>query len=230
MDLFSMHHPEDVEIEESAYYWWYRFLQKVDGYGPSHPLWDEFGDVTQDFWDWWIAVERIFMTGLPPGVVTLESDAEIEEARKEGALIVRVDPKCTRHYLRFSFEDFMKEEDITDSPGRKKHEQEILMAQRGFATRPEVRGLEKCWRVHELRTSEPNLSLYEIGIRLNLNPNAVVKKGMLKKERADKINVMNATVGRYWRNALSIIEHVGKGKFPVLAGRKASNLRGPETG
>ena len=217
-----MHYPEDGKIEESAYYWWYRFLQKVDGYGPSHPMWDEFRDVTEDFWDWWIATEDIFATGLPPGVEALASDADIEAAKKEGALIVRVDPKCTRHYLRFAFEEFLKEEDITDSPGRKKHEHEIQMAQRGFASRPDVRGLEKSMKVYELRIAEPGLSLYEIGVRLKLNPNAVVKKGMLKKERADKINVMNATVGRYWRNALSIIEHVGKGKFPVLAATKAS--------
>lgn len=217
-----MHYPEDRKIEKSAYYWWYRFLQKVDGYGPNHPLWDEFGDVTQDFWDWWIAVERIFMTGLPPGVVTLASDAEIEEARKEGALIVRVDPKCTRHYLRFAFEEFLKEEDITDSPGRKKHEHEIQMAQRGFASRPDVRGLEWCMKVYEKRKAEPDLSLYEIGVQLKLNPNAVVTKRMLPKIRAGKINVMNATVSRYWRQALSIIEHVGQGRFPVLAGKKKS--------
>lgn len=216
MDLYWMHYPEDGKVEKSAYYWWYRFLQKVDGYGPSHPMWDEFGDVAQDFGDWWIAVERIFMTGLPPGVVRLVSDAEIKEAQKEGAMIVRVDPQCTRHYLRCSFDAFMQDEDITDSPGRKKHEQETQMAQRGFATRPEVRGLEKCWRVHELRTAEPNLSLYEIGIRLNLNPNAVVTKRMLPKIKAGKINVMNATVSRYWRQALSIIDHVGRGEFPVL--------------
>lgn len=217
-----MHYPEDGRLEESAYYWWYRFLQKVDGYGPSHPLWEEFGDVTEDFWDWWIATESIFATGSPPGVVALASDADIEDARKEGALIVRVDPKCTRHYLRFAFDEFMNEENITDSPGRKKHMQEIQMAQRGFASRPEVRGLKMRWKVYELRTAEPGLSLYEMGVRLKLNPNAVVKKGMLKKQRSDKINSMNATVSRYLRQALSIIEHVGRGEFPVLAGKKKS--------
>lgn len=215
-----MHYPKDGKIAESAYYWWYRFLQKVDVYGPSHPLWDEFGDVTQDFWDWWIAVERIFMTGLPSGVVKLASDAEIKEARKKGALIVRVDSKCTRHYLRFAFEEFLKEEDITDSPGRKKHEHEIQMAQRGFASRPEVRGLKNIMKVYEKRTADPSLSLYEIGVQLKLNLNARVKRGMTPKERADKINSLNATVSRYWRQSLSIIEHVGRGEFPVLAGKK----------
>lgn len=220
MDLNTKHEPRDGDFEESAYYWWYRFLQKVEGYGPSHPMWEEFGDVTQDFEDWWIANEDIFATGLPPGVETLASDADIRIAKKEGAIIVRVDPKCTRHYLRFAFEEFLKEEDITDSPGRKKHEHEIQMAQRGFASRPEVRGLKKIMKVYEKRTAEPNLSLYEIGVQLKLNPNARVKRGMTPKERADKINSMNSTVSRYWRQALSIIEHVGRGEFPVLAGKK----------
>lgn len=219
MDLYWMHYP-DGKIEDSAYYWWYRFLQKVDVYGPSHPLWNEFGDVTQDFRDWWKAVELIFMTGLPSGVVKLASDTEIEEAKKKGALIVRVDSKCTRHYLRFAFEEFLKEEDITDSPGRKKHEHEIQMAQRGFASRPEVRGLKNIMKVYEKRTADPSLSLYEIGVQLKLNPNARVKRGMTPKQRADKINSLNATVSRYWRQALSIIEHVGRGEFPVLAGKK----------
>lgn len=224
MSLFSRHEPKEDEAlwKDSAYYWWYRFMQKVPDYGPAHPLWEEFGDVTQGFWDWWIKHELTFAPGLLPGVALLETEEDFETARKEGALFVRVDPNNTRHYLRFAFESFMQEMDIPDTPGRKKHTDEDRMAKRPFENRPEVRGLEKAFRVYELRTAESELSLYDIGVRLNLNPNARVKKGMTPKERADKINSMNATVSRYWRHAQSIIEHVAEGQFPVLASKKSS--------
>lgn len=193
-------------------------MQQLSGYGPKHRLWDDFGDVSGDFWDWWIDHESMFWPKGSLGVWEQETDEDVKRARAEGAFIVSVDPTQTKDRLMFDFEEILREKGITKT-GRRSLQRENDESKYPFATRPECRGLKNMFRVYELRTNEPELSLYDIGVRLELNPNALIQRGMTPKQRADKINSMNATVSRYWRNAVSIMEHIGEGQFPVLAGK-----------
>lgn len=88
MQTFEQNYPESGALEKSAYYYWYLYMQTLDDYGPAHPLWADFGDVSVDFEDWWFDHENMFWPGEKMGVWELTSDDEIEQARNEGAFIV----------------------------------------------------------------------------------------------------------------------------------------------
>lgn len=219
MDLFNLHEPDD-DLEASAYYWWFRFLQllqKHEVYGPEHPLWDEFGDASEDvdFWDWWDRNFLIFQSG-QLGIWGVETPEDIEQARQDGAFLIRIDPGCTREYLRDLFEDLLNEKGIGLTSGRRKHQYEVMNAKRPFERRPDVRSLKKSFEVLELRMRDETLTLYEIGKTLELNPSAVFKDDDPPTEKAAQRNRMNATVGRYWKWGRCILAGVSAGKFPVM--------------
>lgn len=218
MDLFEQHEPEEGALEESAYYYWYLFMREVEDYGPKHPLWKDFGDVQKPFWDWWCDHgEDIFMTGAESGVEELASDEDIQRARAEGAYLVRVDPDCTRDYLMFVFQDFLDEKGIRKKPGRRKHKDEMKFARYPFYQRPDVESLRVALDVWKLKQKKPKVSLYEIGRRLGLCPDHLLKDDNdpdNDPDKVDKLNVMNATVSRYHRWAKYLIANVGRGEFP----------------
>lgn len=210
------HYPEEGKFENSAYYYWYLYMREVGDYGPKHPLWEDFGDVQMPFWDWWCAHgEDIFATGEKSGVEELVSDDDIQQARSEGAYVVRVDPDCTRDYLMFYFQDFLDEKGIRPTAGRRPHKDEVKFARYPFYQRPDVKSLRITLDVWKLRQQQPKPTLYEIGRKLRLNPSAVIND---KKDtdaiKADKKNVMNATVSRYLKWATNIKENVAKGISP----------------
>lgn len=214
MDLFMQHYPEEGKFEKSAYYYWYLYMQLVEGYGRDHPLWKDFGDVQMPFWDWWCAHgEDIFATGEKPGVEELVSDDDIQQARSEGAYVVRVDPDCTRDYLMFYFQDFLDEKGIRPTAGRRQHKDEVKFARYPFYQRPDVESLRMALEVWKLKQLKPKVSLYKIGSRLGLCPDHVLN-GDDDPDKADKLNMMNATVSRYHRWAKYLIANAGRGEFP----------------
>jgi len=232
MDLIFLHNPEefpeDRPLEDSAYFWWFRFMQlaqKKGLYGPTHPLWDEFGDTLTtgapldedetDFWHWWNRNQLSFQSG-QLGVWVIETDEEIATARKEGAVLIRLDRECTRDYLRFNFEETLKELNIGMNPGRWKHQHEVMNAKRPFAKRPEVRSLEKSFKVLEKRLQRPQPTLYDVGKELKINPDAVYKDSDIRSQKSAQTNRMNATVSRYERQGKKILAGVLEGKFPVM--------------
>lgn len=230
MNLFFQHYPKEGEFEDSAYYWWYRYMQLVDGYGPKHPLWKDLGDVQMPFWDWWCAHgEDIFATGEKMGVAELVSEDDIQQARADGSYVVRIDPDCTRDYLMFYFKDFLDEKGISKTVGRRKHKYEIKFARYPFYKRPDVTSLKKALDAWQLRRDEPKASLYQIGVCQGLNYDAIVNEiHDTAKTKTGKRNVMNATVSRYLRWADNITANVGKGEFPNNTKQKPATNTPPE--
>ncbi len=222
MDLFDRHYPEEGRFEESAYYYWYRYMNLVEGYGPRHPLWVDFGDVKMPFWEWWCAYgEDLFMTGEKPGFQVLASERDIQDARKDGAYIVRIDPDCTRNYLMFYFREFLREKNIREVAGRRLLKEEMKFARYPFYQRPDVKSLRislDAWELRKKMTGPENKkhvhTLYQIGCLLKVNPSAVIKKNDVATDRLLKKNVMNATVSRYLKWAENIKKNVAKGIFP----------------
>lgn len=227
MDIFDLHYPESgaskEKNEKSAYYWWYRYMQLVDGYGRKHPLWKDFGDVRKPFWDWWCDHgEDIFMTGAKSGVEEATTDEEIAQARAEGAYIVRVDSNCSREYLERTFRAFLDEKKFSKRPGRKKatEETEFEPARRPFEKTPDHRSLANSFKVLEKwlekERNNEKMTLYEIGAAVGVNPSAIIQKGDPPSTQRDKKNSMNATVSRYLKWGKSILAGVSIGKFPVM--------------
>lgn len=216
MDLFTKHYPRKGKLEESAYYYWYLYMQRLDGYGRRHRLWKDFGGVNMPFWDWWRTHEELFRTGAKYGVLELKTDAEIREARSEGAYVVRIDPECTREYLMRYFREFLDEKKIHKGVGRRKHQDEVKYANYPFYKRPDVKSLRISLDVWNLRHQQPKPTLYEIGVKLKLCPNHVINdKKDVQAVQTDKMNVMNATVSRYLRRAETTLLYIGGGLFPV---------------
>jgi len=205
--------------KESVFFHWYRFLQLVDGYSETHPLWKDFGDIQLPFHDWWDEVQLVFLSGSEWGVIQLNSDDEITEARAEGALIVRVDRSCTREFLMEAFLETLAEEGIGKQRGRRKHAEEEgfskYPAKYPVYQRPNLRVLNIIYEVWIARhLTQPQPSLYEVGCKLKLNPSAIHTRRDSAKVKEDKTNSMNATVSRYERYARNIIKNVGQGVFP----------------
>ena len=216
MSQFVLHYPEEGKLEESAYYYWYRYMQLVENYGSQHPLWNDFGDVKMPFWDWWCAHgEDIFMNGEKDGVKRLDSNQEIAEARSDRAYIVRIDPDCPRDYLMYAFNLFLDENGIHPRTGRKPHKEEVRFCKYPFYRRPDIESLKNTLKVFEARQRKPRPTLYEIGRQLGLRPEYDIKEDEDTSETKElKRNRMNATVGRYHRWATYIKANVATGIFP----------------
>ena len=240
MDLFTTHYPLRNRYRQSAYYYWYRFMQLVPGYDAEHPLWADFGDVRMPFWDWWVEHgEGLFIVGSERGVWQIDSDDEIAEARREGAYLLRVDRNCTREYLLSTFRGFLEENKISASPGRRRHGEEVKFARYPFHQRPDVatlRTILDVWQRRHPRLAGGHLSpkrtrnaptLYSVGLALGLGK--AVNADDAKEDRMKARNVMDATVSRYERWGRSIIENVGLGIFPKLtaaSARSSSRAKG----
>jgi len=220
MDLFTKHYPDKENIEASAYYYWYAFMQKLDDYGPKHPLWKDFGDIRQPFWDWWIERgEDLFMTGSKLGVMRLENDEEIATARAEGAVLLRVDTDCDRGYLLDVFKELLDECKVVNTPGRKKHQREVLFAKYPFHQRPDVDTLQKTLTVWNLRhppASVKRMKLYEIADLLMIESKYDESAKECSYSRLLKRQVLTAAASRYERWARHIIKNVGLGVFPKM--------------
>lgn len=216
MDQYLKHDPNRVKKEDSAYYYWYLYMQLVKFYDEEHPLWEHFGNVDIPFKKWWLRHEDVFMTGLELGVWEIETIKELKEAHEQGAIILRLDKDCSRKYLLECFKEILDDHEIAMKPGRKNHKTETKMAVRPFYQRPDVRLLKKTYDVLILRSRRPTPTLYEIGCILKLNPSAELV-GENDPNKFDKINTMNATVGRYLRQANQIKLNVAKGDFPKFS-------------
>lgn len=214
MDLFTQNYPEEGNFEKSAYYYWYLFMQLIEDYRRGHPLWKDFGDVRMPFWEWWVAHgEDLFATGQKYGVLELVTNGDIQQARSEGAYLLRIDPDCTRDYINLMFRDFLDEKGISKGAGRKQHKDEVKLARYPFYQRPDIDSLKKSLDAWKLRHQHPRPTLYNIGLQLGLCPDHIIE-GKDDLNKASKLNVMNATVSRYLRWAENIKQNVAKGIFP----------------
>jgi hypothetical protein len=217
MDLYIKHSPRKGQLEESAYYYWYLYMQLIEGYGRKHRLWKDFGDVQIPFRDWWLShEEKLFRTAERYGILELKTAKDIHEARLDRAFMVRVDPDCTREYLIHYFKEFLNEKNIRIGAGRRKHQDEVKHAKYPFYQRPDVKSLRISYEAWTLRHQVPKLTLYEIGIKLNLSPNNVInEKKDTQAIKTAKRNCMNAMVSRYLRRAETIMHFIEAGLFPV---------------
>lgn len=215
MNLFFENDPDEVGFEQSAYYYWYLYMQLVEDYGRSHPLWKDFGDVQRPFQDWWDERgDYLFFVEEPLAVDELKSNKDIQKARAEGAYIVRIDPDCSRDYLNFHFQIFLDEKGIRTKTGPRKHKEKSKRARYSIEHRPHIATLKTSLAAWKLRREHPELSLYEIGCKLNLCPNNIIDEHVVDLNATSKKNVMSSTVSRHLRRARNILKNVSIGVFP----------------
>jgi len=67
-----------------------------------------------------------------------------------------------------------------------------------------------------LNTGRRRKTYYQIGVELKLVPSAMPtsEERARKLPNADKINVMNVAVSRYYKRGAAMVKNAGKGRFP----------------
>lgn len=215
--------PTVKRLESSPYYWWWQYLRRSQDYkrccaqrgrGALSKLYAEFGDVhSSDFADWWLERGRgLFSEPLTFTRTRVASSAE--ELRAEdfkSALVVVIPLHYTKRMARKRFGELLRRH----HPGRRSRtDLKKSRAKYPLWTEPNVRALKKTLSVYDLRFSEPDLSLYEIGERLHLQDEYVHTPGDTQYDVRYKRRLLGIVVSRYLRHAEAYIKNVAKGHFP----------------
>jgi len=219
-------HRSGVHPKQSVYYWWYEFLKRNEEYrrcckskgkGRLAKLYKDFGNVfTKSFLEWWYEDHRgvrLFAEPLEPVTMgELNRPAEWDPRwTREGVMVVVVPLSAPKRRIKRWFNRLLAYRH-TGKPGHptKSESGAIYKVYKRFS----VPSLEQMLLVYDLRQSEPDLTLAELGKRLELVETAMPKFGDSIDLLARKRRIMAATVSRYLRNATAMIGNTGKGKFP----------------
>lgn len=201
--------------QRSVYYYWWLFLKEHEGYraccdaggeGEYAELYADFGDVRDDdFMKWWKRGGRLLFCIPQDDPIRIYGSAGFnltDESRVVVSLPVDRDVDDVLAELKLLLKPLRKQVAVRETDKRARYE---------VATKPVLTSLHQHWQVYRLRKQNPDMKLHEIGDEI----------GILVDERnfADPVQVKAVTVSRYYRQATTLIEYVGKGLFPIT--RKA---------
>ena len=210
--------------EGTVYYWWWSYLKRNQEYlicceklgkGKLAALYKDFGDVRGDsFKAWWIQGGR---------GAHLFADPQAEDSIRvmetgQGALdpteafTVSIPLYLPKKTILRSFKELLDER----HQGKRGHQ----LAKRSKARyqvkgQPNVPAIKQALEVYDFRLANTDLKLWEIGDAIpRLKMANKLKTSDTTSERADKRNVLAATVSRYLKRAESSIKNTEKGVFP----------------
>jgi hypothetical protein len=185
------------------------------GKGKLATLYKEFGDVRGDsFQKWWMEGGRGAHLFADPQA---EDSIRVMETGQEAldpseAFTVSIPLYLPKKTILRRFKELLDER----HQGKRGHQ----LAKRSKARyqvkgQPNVPAIKQALEVYDFKLANPDLKLWEIG-------NAIPRLQMFNKlkandtpsQRADKRNVLAATVSRYLRRAESSIKNAEKGVFP----------------
>lgn len=243
---FPFHHPvfgtknkpKPIESwQNTVYYCWWEYLRRHDGYkkcclrggtGAFSRLYEDFGDVhATDFKTWWSEGSRCVRLFAEPksdsrfGVLT--EPPLPDDFNNENLLFLQVPLNFPKRFLKQRFNEALDEH---HDGGRGKQYARKSKAAYPVTGQPNIDALRLILKVHDLKLAEPKLPLWQLAIRLNLFR---LEQGQTKPA-ADRLNVITAVMSRYLKKAKTIIENVGKGKFPYdRVPRKAAIVDQPSS-
>ena len=202
--------------EASWFYWWYEYLKRHKGYrncckrkghGAYSGLYRRFGNIHRVPFDrWWPDHEWLFY-GLD--FVAVYHHRLKELFYWEGIapnVLLEVDLRWPKRQIQKEFNELLRK---LHSGRRGRPKWNDAACDYPLYCRPDVRSLEKMLKIYDLRENT-DLTLWEIGEKLNLNPSEM----SAGKDDKDRRRVMTALVSRYLRHAKIIISNTGKGIFP----------------
>jgi hypothetical protein len=210
--------------EGTVYYWWWAYLKRNQEYlncceksgkGRLSRLYKNFGDVRGDsFQKWWMEGGRGAHLFADPQA---EDSIRVMEIGQEAldpseAFTVSIPLYLPKKTILRRFKELLDER----HQGRRGYQ----LAKRSKARyqikgQPNVPAIKQALEVYDFRQANPDLKLWEIG-------NAIPRLQMANKlnssdtdsERADKRNVLAATVSRYLKRAENSIKNTTLGIFP----------------
>jgi hypothetical protein len=223
-----------VWYEDSIYYFWWRFLRLHEGYrktcerggqGPYSKLFADFGDVhtTDVFQRWWSEGNRgaqLFAEPPSPGTVELLTRSRLETLSagwdEDRYLVIGIPLRLPKAFIQRKVSKLVRQHH------QRKRGQRLLGESRAkypVAGQFSIKALRSILDCYELRHSQPDLPLWAIAqkvgfMKTRLTPEDLRTRGT--GEASDKRLSMTSATSRKLKQAKSIIEGVGKGRFPIL--------------
>lgn len=197
--------------QRSVYYFWWIFLKEHEGYmatcaaggkGPCAKLYEDFGDVRGDnFMRWWKKTGRYLFCEPQEEPIHVHPSAEFrmdDPTRVVVSIPVNRDVDDMLAELKQLLKPLRKQLPVRHDDSQPRYP---------VLAKPVLSSLHQHWEVWQLRKQHPDKPLHEIGDLAGL----VVDD----KEGADPKQVKAITVSRYLKQARCLIEHVGRGQFPI---------------
>jgi hypothetical protein len=157
--------------------------------------------------------EDLFTWGTSDGVWPIETIDQFHQAIENKWAVVKVDLSCPMDYLKFYFDDFLRERGIGKRGPHKAGKWILEPAKYPLASRANIRALNMTLKVYDLRRQMPEASQWEIGVEAKVNLNQIPRRRSARPD-SDQRRVLTATVSRYLRRAGDIIRNVEVGVFP----------------
>lgn len=210
--------------EGTVYYWWWVYLKRNQEYlnccekggkGKLAVLYKDFGDIRGDsFQKWWMEGGRGAHLFADPQA---EDSIRVMEIGQEAldpseAFTVSIPLYLPKKTILRRFKELLDER----HQGRRGYQ----LAKRSKARyqikgQPNVPAIKQALEVYDYRIANPDLKLWEIGNAIpRLQMANKLKSSDTDSERADKRNVLAATVSRYLKRAENSIKNSSLGIFP----------------
>ncbi len=210
--------------EGTVYYWWWEYLRRnaeylkcceSGGKGRLAGLYKDFGDVrSESFQRWWIDDGRGAHLFAEPQA---EDSIRVMETGQEAldrseAFTVSIPLYLPKKTILRRFKELLDER----HQGKRGHQ----LAKRSKARyqvkgQPNIPAIKQALEVYDFRKANPKMKLWEIGNAIpRLQMANKLKSSDTASERADKRNVLAATVSRYLRRAEQSIDKTSLGTFP----------------
>jgi len=210
--------------EGSVYYWWWMYLKRNKEYlrccdkggkGKLAALYKDFGDVRgNDFKKWWIEGGRGAHLFADPQA---EDSIRVMETGQEAldpseAFTVSIPLYLPKKTILRRFKELLDER----HQGRRGHQlAKKTKARYQVKGQPNIPAIKQALEVYDFTLANPDLKLWEIGNSIpRLQMANKLKSTDTPGERADKRNVLAATVSRYLKRAKNSINNTALGKFP----------------
>jgi hypothetical protein len=195
----------------SIYYFWWRFLCENEGFRNQQAVSGSAEAIVQrdfdlalklNFPNWWIAQGRFLFCEPEADEVRFVNDMDDELSRTDRLVVsIPLGGDIERHLSKIRA--------MYGSGSSKNHSKERSSRARYpvAATMP-LNALYKCYNIWRVRRDNPELKLHEVAHYGGLLPNGPMDSPDVKRTLA-------AAASRYIREAVSIIDYVGRGQFPV---------------
>lgn len=196
----------------SPYYLWYEFLRRSDQRKWSKEVACDFSkSIQDDFWDWWIEHEDLFLDGISLGIWPIEKVGEFRKAMSENWAVIKVDLTCPMDYLKVLFHDFLIENGLGARGPHKSNNWIVEPAKYAPARRIKIDALKMMLKVYDLQKTYPEKRQWEIGVLAGVNGSQIPKS---REPDSELKRVLTSIVSRYLKKAEKIIRNVERGVFP----------------
>jgi hypothetical protein len=223
-----------VPEEDSIYFFWWRFLRLHDGYrktceqggrGPCARLYGDFGNVhaTDSFQLWWSESDRgahLFAEPAAPSSVEVLSPADVKLLpstwNKSDYLVIGIPLRLPKAFIQRRVGKLVRDHHKRQRGQRLMSESKAMYP---VSSQFSIKALRSILDCYELKQAQPDLALWEIAQKVGFSKTRLTAEEIRKGgtgSASDKKRSMTSATSRKLSQAQSVIENVGKGRFPIM--------------